>query len=156
MWTPSGWLVAISPVQTSIQLVDTLPGQPQWSTASRQGPPTFGDISRDGKLLAVGTQLGKILLLDPKTGLEVQEPLTHGTEWVSTIALPPQGDMLVSGDRAGTLKMWNLSHREAKTLPTAHEEKIAHAEFSPDGSLLVTAGGVEITDTEVWSHKGEV
>ncbi|NPV65869.1 MAG: protein kinase [Anaerolineae bacterium] len=79
------------------------------------------------------------------TGLQAQPQLItflHGhTDWVRDVAFSPDGRMLVSAGRDGTIRRWDVAARQPIDPPlTGHTDWINGLAFSPDGSLLASAG----------------
>jgi WD40 repeat protein len=58
---------------------------------------------------------------------------------VNAVALSPDGRLLASGDRSGTIKVWNLDNGHAIT--ARHNTGTLALAFSPDGKLLASGGG---------------
>ena len=113
-------------------------------------------IVHEGKIIAVGTQLGSVILLNAETGEELPKLLSHGTETVTAVAFDPEGTILVSAGKDRVIKLWDVASFEPFTLPPAHTERIWHAGFSSNGRLLVTTGGATVFDKLAWTHQGEV
>lgn len=64
----------------------------------------------------------------------------HGTTGIGAVAVAPGGDLLATADPDGAVRLWDLdSRRRVSALPQAAGEVRALA-FSPDGTLLATAG----------------
>jgi WD40 repeat protein/serine/threonine protein kinase len=61
------------------------------------------------------------------------------TRPVVAVAFSPQGNMLASGARDGTLRLWNAETAEQTALP-GHAIMIRTLTFSPDGRTLASAG----------------
>lgn len=122
---------------------------------SDQGNPVAVEFLADNRRLAVGTDLGRVLIVDAITGEEVAKPLEHGSESVTAMASSSAG-ILTSADKAGTVKMWDQKTFQCIPLPASHLEKVFSAGFSPDGNLLATAGGGQPFDNTPWTHQGEV
>jgi WD40 repeat protein len=148
-------LAVVSPQQGLVTLIDLKDKSTIWSCACPHGRPMSLAFSHDDATIAVGTDRGQIVLLNSKTGKESHDPLDHGTESVFALAYSPQKAVLVSGDTVGVVKLWDSS-LESSVLPTPHEEKMFYADFSPDGQLLVTTGGISKGEKEPWSHEGEI
>lgn len=149
-------LFVASPGQSLVCAIDLRTNATLWSTPSLHGTPRPTALSPDGRLLAVGTEVGRVVLLDAETGREIRKPLSHGTDWVTAVTFEPQGKVLASTGMDGTVKLWTMPSFDSETLPSVHEEKIMHAAFSPDGTLLVTTGTALVNAKTPWEHKGEV
>ncbi len=78
------------------------------------------------------------------TGLQTQPQLItflHGhTDWVRSVAFSPDGSLLVSAGRDGTIRRWDVAARQSIDPPLiGHTDWINSLVFSPDGSLLASA-----------------
>ena len=68
-------------------------------------------------------------------------PIGAHNEKVAAIALVPgtKGSLLVSGDVAGTIKVWNATYSRLILEQRAHEKAITGLAVSPDGKTIATA-----------------
>ena len=58
---------------------------------------------------------------------------------ITSVAISPLGNFVVSGSEDSTLQLWDLrSQRVMRTLP-GHTEEVTSLQFSPDGRMLVSA-----------------
>ncbi len=69
---------------------------------------------------------------------------------VEAIAFSPEGDRLVSGDRSGTLKIWNLGAGKVERSLEGHAKGVEAIAISPDGKAIVSSGG---GTAKVWELK---
>lgn len=149
-------LAIASPQQSRVSAANVATGSPLWSITLRNAWPSSLAISPDDKTLAVGTNFGRVLFLDAKTGKDTHPPLQHGTALVTAVKFSPDATILVSAGKDTVVKVWDLSNYNSQTLPTAHHEKITSAAFSPDGKVLVTTGGAWMMDKDILKRQGEV
>jgi len=121
-------------------------------------------FSPDSKLLAIGTgkyrevnyEYGRVILwnIANKKG----QDLDDHREAVWSLAFTPDGKFLISGDSDGGLKLWTVATGEQVTLLKAKRDPgytpnqkgnrgtIRSVTFSPDGSVMVTAGVNTLAD----------
>ena len=59
---------------------------------------------------------------------------------VGEISFSPVGDLLASGSRGGPINLWNLETEQFVGTLEGHTTKILALAFSPDGTLLASAG----------------
>jgi WD40 repeat protein/class 3 adenylate cyclase len=104
-------------------------------------------FSPDGRLLGAGTEDGKVVLWDVRSGEPVGSPIQVATAWIDSLAFSPDGDLFVasSGDQTATL--WDL--RSRKRLGNAfpvEQGSVPVARFAPDGDLVID----NLVDTALW------
>ncbi len=81
---------------------------------------------------------GSVRICSVETG-ELQGTLMVGAA-VTTIAASPTANLLITGDRSGKVKMWNLMDRKLiRSLPL-HTGKVTGIHFSPNGKAFATTG----------------
>lgn len=126
---------------------DSRTGQPLAQLAPH-GVVNANAVSPDGRLLARGLAIGRILVSDFETGATVTETAAHAGS-VLALAISPDGRFLASGGADGTTQLWNIeTNREVQRL-RGHEGQVTQVLFTPDGRRLVTAsqdGTVRIWD----------
>ena len=95
-------------------------------------------LSRDGKLLAVGTAETKVVLWDVVKGNKLAV-LDTGHRWISNLAFDKHARRLWVGHKGGVLQMYDVTPGHRRGL-AAHEGPVNQVSFSPDGKDLVTGG----------------
>ncbi len=71
---------------------------------------------------------------------EKRASFTH-SEFVNIVALSPDGMFLATGSADKTVKLWHVETQECFQTLSGHIGSIVSLAFSPDGTLLVSAGG---------------
>ncbi|MEU5259656.1 hypothetical protein [Amycolatopsis sp. NPDC021455] len=109
-------------------------------------------VSGDGRLLATGSDLGKVQVWSlrgtrqPVLLAKLPEPVRN------PVAFSPDGRTLATGTADSAFRLWDLSDPRApvaRGLTEPQRRKLNTAEFSPDGRLLATGaddGTVRLTD----------
>ena len=95
--------------------------------------------SSDGKLLAVSGTMG-IWIYDVHTGEERNLLLGHGSGGVSAVAFSPDNQLLASGSRDKTIRLWDPHTGQHKATFTGHQDAVYSVAFSPNGQKLVSGG----------------
>ncbi len=103
-------------------------------------------FSRDGKLVAYGSQNGDLKVWDVATGKRI-----WSTKWGSTVvislAFSPDGKKLAAGSgRNGgngrcSVTIWDIDKDQPLRMAEYHECDVFCLAFSPDGTKLVSGGG---------------
>ncbi len=131
-------------------MITTLPrnGVPLWMSRDElqpmqhlQAPPAHMDrvlFSPDGRWLSGISQSGFVHLWDAQGGQQAQSLSGHHTK-VMSLAWHPGGDLLVSGDELGKLRLWHPSIRGGGFLLGHHVYDVLHTSFSQDGRLGMSA-----------------
>ncbi|MET0622964.1 MAG: caspase family protein [Pyrinomonadaceae bacterium] len=104
-------------------------------------------VSRDGSLLAGGTDNNKIIVWNLQTGAELRQ--MKGDDQIKSLAFSPDGKQLAAGGLLGGLKILNVGTGAvaATLIPKGHVSPLA---YSHDGRLLASIGagdGVKLWDT---------
>jgi RNA polymerase sigma factor (sigma-70 family) len=110
-------------------------------------------LSPDGKYLAVAfnTDRPSILVWETATGVKVGE-CPGDTYSFTPLAFAPDGKTLVSGERDGTVRLWEVVTCRERVRLRGHIGAVLSLAFAPDGNLLVSGG--DDTLGVVWDVHG--
>ncbi|KAH8691808.1 NACHT and WD40 domain protein [Talaromyces proteolyticus] len=107
-------------------------------------------FSRDGQMVASGSNDNTVKLWDTKTGTELQTLKGHW-ESVQSVAFSPDGQMVASGSWDDTIKLWDTkTGTELQTLK-GHSESVYSVAFSRDGQMV--ASGSWDDTIKLWDTK---
>lgn len=120
----------------SIRLWD-LTKEPSYLMFAVSGEQPFhAPFSPDGNTVIIST--GKLVRVwNAQNGQPLSEPLRHSGD-VRSIAMALDGNMFASAATDGLARIWDL--RGDEPIAFRHGDIVYQAEFSPDGSKVVTAG----------------
>ena len=85
----------------------------------------------DGRLI-VGSSDHSVCLLDLETG-RVSQRFEGHTNWVSSVAVSPDGRYLLSGGWDGTVRLWNVEKSRQSACLEGHTDQVHSVAFAPDG-----------------------
>jgi WD40 repeat protein len=94
-------------------------------------------FSPDGKTLVSSHNRGTVCLTDLTTGIIKQYKKHQGDVRIAKFS--PDGEKILSIDRAQMAKIWYLQTKKEITITNTHEKEIHSASFSPNGNKIATA-----------------
>jgi WD40 repeat protein len=119
--------------------------------------PTASGFHPGGRVLAVGTRSGSVLLLDPQTGQPLHESLEVGRE-VTAIAFSADGDQFAVGDSAGSVHLYNASTWTLISSERVTDARVRSVVFSHDGKRLASMASnrtLDVHETIDWTQVGQ-
>ena len=127
-WTGSG---------STLTAWDTRSGRRLFSHGDSFNAAAF-DLAPDSGVLGVGSQDGKVLLLDPRSGREIAPPIPAAAGIISQLSFSPDGRRFVVSSSDHTVNVWDV--RSRKRLGETFgpfRGTIPAVLFEPDGRLLI-------------------
>jgi WD40 repeat protein/class 3 adenylate cyclase len=111
------------------------------------GQATSIAFSTDSRLLAAGTEDGKVVLWNARNGSPLGSPIQVATGAVDPISFSPDGRMFVASSADQTATLWDVRTRKrlGNTFPI-EQGSIPVAQFAPGGDLVID----NVTDTAQW------
>jgi len=95
-------------------------------------------FSVDGQRLAAAGLDRKLRIFDASSAALLHEVETSTP--IQTLSVAPQSGLLLAGDQAGALTIWDLNSGQAQGSWQAHSDWLLGSAVSPDGRELATAG----------------
>ncbi|NDJ54231.1 MAG: WD40 repeat domain-containing protein [Chloroflexi bacterium] len=102
----------------------------------------------DSALIGLGED-GELLRWDVNSGRIDGRLIAYWHDNVDALAFSPDGRMLASGGRDGTITLWDLETRSPQQRFYGHSDDVNTLDFSPNGSYLVSGG--DDAQIRVWN-----
>jgi len=116
-----------------------------WPPSEQAGLIKSVAFAPDGSFVAVGATDGTLTLRDPADGATLATFKRESD--VRVVAVSPDGSLLATGHQDGSVVIWLRDEQEALHELRGHARRINSLDFSPDGTLLVSA---DVNQVRLW------
>ena len=104
-------------------------------------------FSPDGRLLATGTDDGKVALSNADDGTQAGPTIPAATGPIDPVSFSPDGRLLAASSGDQTASLWDLAtHKPVGGSFPVTQGAIPTAQFAPDGDLVI----VGLSDATIW------
>ncbi|KAH0838860.1 WD40-repeat-containing domain protein [Lanmaoa asiatica] len=94
-------------------------------------------VSKDGRWIAAGTELGDVFVWDSKT---YEQVFSHKEGYdVNGVDFSPDSTRLAIASDNCTASVWDVATRKRVVAPLHHEDLVIAAKYSPQGDRIATA-----------------
>lgn len=135
--SPNGSKLALIDGEYNVQVIDLEAGQILYSIEDHTDWVRNVDWSKDGRLIATGSDDMMVGLWDANTG-EMQHFMDGHTDWVRDVAFSPDGKVLVSAGDDGVIRSWDTQTGEALTVTDKIELYLMSVDWSPNQKFIAT------------------
>ncbi len=143
----------VSGSDRSIILWDVGTGKERIRRTIKEGEIHRVVFSRDGALLALGSQGNAALLWDARTGKPIQRFLGHrevgGFAAVRSLSLSPDGKTLATGGVDETIRLWDVATGKQLRQMEGHGQHVDGVIFTRDGKILAS-GSLSESAVRLW------
>ncbi len=141
--------VAAGPMTLRVSLRQTLEGH--------QGSVNCVVVSPDGKLVASGDVLGRIILWDAVSGRLLRTMSGH-SQTVNDLDFSPDNSLLASASDDDTIILWHIETGASNRKLTDHRRDVKSVAFAPDGqsfaSIEFASAPIRIWDASTGKGRG--
>ncbi|OHT07492.1 G-protein beta WD-40 repeat containing protein [Tritrichomonas foetus] len=100
-------------------------------------PITALSINTEGTVLAIGTAVGNVSLVNVETGQITQSSRIHNQD-VNSLMIQPNGNLLLTGSADNTVILSDATKLEPIFTLNIHKDKVIDVHFSTDGDQFTT------------------
>jgi WD40 repeat protein/serine/threonine protein kinase len=155
-FSPDGRLAVTASEDGTARLWDVVTGAAAGEPLRHDGLVFSAAFRRDSRVVVTGSKDRKARLWATDSG-EVVGELRHPDK-VLAVAFSPSNHLVATGCGDGNARLWDTSTGATRTLPVPDPRyPIVQVAFSPDGSKLLTVGGVgQLWDTATGQAIGPI
>jgi energy-coupling factor transporter ATP-binding protein EcfA2 len=120
-----------------------------------ESPKTIA-ISENDQTIAVGTREGKVLLFSGGGSEPPVELSNEPGNQIWSLTFRSKGNMLISGDQKGILRIWDVDQRKLVSRKKSHQSRVYEVKVDPTQRYLAscsTDGSVLVLDLEDMSQQ---
>jgi telomerase protein component 1 len=153
-FSPDGSFFICGSEDSDIKLLKVSTGQELAILREHKDKITDCNFSPDGRVVATASDDHSVKIWGAQTG-ELLGTLTGHTAGVISCVFSPDGRKIASASHDGTIRLWDLSYNLEILSLIGHSDLLGnfvhYAKFSPDGSKLLSVGGMDDTEMKIWA-----
>ena len=112
-------------------------------------------ISGDDRYVAIGTKNGSLILYSGGSSAQPRLLLNEPNNQILSVAFTRKGNMLISGDQQGVLRIWTLDNNKLIYTRRLHQARIVDIRLDPSGKFIATCstdGKVYLINTDAMNQ----